>query len=359
MSRDSNIERLIQRMFPFLEGEEDNMEDDLVECRNKRCKRKDVIIKRPNSRYCSECGAKLRTVGTKMPNTEDIPIDMAPDGNSKNTKRDETINGVTLLPKVDVGSELVLFRRMIGGEEKLLDYVDFSSTFRSMNPDSKSSNDVVWNLYKDYKADYERRNAAKSTGTVTSITTYGGGAPRGAQSKPKGSDEFHCEADLEGCPLQPKKDDRLVNVPYEMFQKWVWLAMVHNTEWIAYLKGEQVEGIWEIRDFYFPKQRANGAHVDAEDGEIQAGTIGSVHSHVDMSAYFSAEDKAHFNHPVEMVVNRKGNLAACVRVPLHCGKFARIETTAMLIGGPAIDEVNEALKSKLTAQIVNTGNQVH
>jgi hypothetical protein len=307
-------------------------EDDVKACRNTRCKRKGVLVIRPNSKYCSSCGAKLKLEwGTRTSDGDQPPIiDVAPDvPNRRPPTNGQALTIVGAPPK-----------QMVLPGEKKLEYFEFKEVYdKELGRESHTGE--AWTTYLEYKEDYYTRHQA---------------TPAAATKAKKGSDTFSCAADLEGCPLQPKKNDRLIRLPYEMFNLWVWLALRNDTEWIAYLKGakDEATGVWTISDMYFPKQRANGAHVDAEDGEIQEGTIGSVHSHVNMGAFFSVEDKNHWNHPVEMVVNRKGDLAAVVRVQLQCGKFSRVETTALLVGGPDMVSQEDVLAAKLTEEKVIT-----
>ncbi len=158
-------------------------------------------------------------------------------------------------------------------------------------------------------------------------------------------DTFECEADVKGCPVA---GGATVNVPIEMWDRWVFLANKMDTEWLAYLKGEEVEpGVFNITEMYFPAQHMEPATCMAVDGERQQeGTIGSVHSHVAMSAFFSGEDEKHFNHPVELVINRKGDVDCRVRRRLDCGRWQRVVGKVMLSGcQEQLDQLAE-LKAK-------------
>jgi JAB domain-containing protein similar to deubiquitination enzymes len=176
-------------------------------------------------------------------------------------------------------------------------------------------------------------------------------------SKPdKPKDEFTCDADVEGCPILAKNTKARIEMPNVMWRHWNYLTKCFSTEWIAYLKGRKREdGVYEIENMYFPKQKANAAHVEAEDGEIQEGTIGAVHSHVDMGAFFSGEDHKHMNHEIELVINRRAEVAVAVRHQLECGRFTRISGSVYLMG----DAVEEALVKELEGRIIedNTYNQ--
>jgi hypothetical protein len=161
---------------------------------------------------------------------------------------------------------------------------------------------------------------------------------------PLGNDTFTCPPDLTGCPIARKTS---VLVPLEMYYQWVFFAKQISTEWIAYLTGEEKDEFTiKITGMYFPKQKANGAHVEAEDGEIINGTIAAVHSHVGMEAFFSHEDKDHFNHRVEMVVNNRGDIKANSRTKLECGRFHRGDADVLFIGDEQLRGLMD-LKSKI------------
>ena len=166
----------------------------------------------------------------------------------------------------------------------------------------------------------------------------------------KGSDTFTCPPDLRGCPIAEKAK---VYIPIEMYNKWIFLASQLSTEWIAYLKGHTKEGTestYVIEEMYFPKQKAGGAHVEAEDGEIQEGTIAAVHSHVGMNVFFSKEDEDHFNHNIELVVNNKGEIKAMGRTKLECGRYHRGEADMVFIGCEEELKLMDELKGKLVKE---------
>ena len=136
---------------------------------------------------------------------------------------------------------------------------------------------------------------------------------------------------VRGCPIA--STDVKVEVPLRIYNQWVFLANQFSTEWIAYLIGQQADSEthnWQITDFYFPKQVATGAHLDVDKewlrDNAKPNTIGSVHSHVGMRAFFSSEDEKHFNHAVEMVINRSGDMCANIAIRLECGRSSRMGT---------------------------------
>ena len=293
-------------------------------CRSKRCKRKEITVYAPARKYCIECGGKLRR-GT---GTDDSPPVV--DGPDNPNERHPLFNtNVNLRGNMQKPKDPVTWQQFPGNHEA---YMRYLQEFRADD-------------FKEFNPFGVKVGPRPADGNPTQLTVV----PRPVTP----SDEFVCSTpDVEGCPLQKNSGNSLIEIPNNMYQTWVWLAKAIKTEWIAYLKGTQdaTTKVWTITEMYFPKQRANGGHVDAEDGQIVEGTIGSVHSHVAMGAFFSAEDKAHFNHPVEIVVNNKGDLAMCVRLTLDCGRFTRVSTGAVLIGNDEQQATLADLRSKLTEQ---------
>jgi hypothetical protein len=119
-----------------------------------------------------------------------------------------------------------------------------------------------------------------------------------------------------------------------MLEEWAHLAEENETEWIAYLTGDMRGRSPVITGFYFPPQVASGAHVAQPNDDYRAkpDTIGAVHSHVRMAAFWSGTDEAHANWPVEIVINWKGEHKVRVRLQLDCHRFARIDSKLKLTG---------------------------
>lgn len=184
-------------------------------------------------------------------------------------------------------------------------------------------------------------------------------------SVPHVSDTFTCPPDLTGCPIAHRCT---VYIPLSMVNECVFLCTKFDTEWIAYLTGHarpDEQDSYEITGMYFPRQHANGAHVDAEDGEIRPGTIAAIHSHVNFNVFFSDEDKKHMNHTIELVVNRKGEIAANGRVTLGCGRSHRGDAIVKFTGTDHEEELRKQLSEVLiqeqwrTPQSAQSGQSGH
>ncbi len=138
----------------------------------------------------------------------------------------------------------------------------------------------------------------------------------------------------------------VVEVPSDIWYRWLDLARRVHTEWAAYLIGTVDAGQATVTGFTFPRQSVSGASVDiALDAPIPAGCIGTVHSHVGMEAFWSQTDKQHWNQPVHVVLNRRAEWKAVVRATLPCGAATFAPAEVALTGIP--DDVAE-----LDAQII-------
>jgi len=344
------------------QGLEDNVEDDLRECRNQKCKRRGILVLRPaGHRFCSECGSRLKPLSAwKRINMTDTPlIDASPDPAPKGQA--ELALPIKEMPIVPTQEEWLKVREnTYQGYYELLESLDI----------------YTWKDFQGTMDEYKEYCAECGIGTGKPVTPKLP-AERFLRKPYKGNivpfvrkadDTFTCDPDMitnpkdrkGGCPIVAQP---VVEIPNIMFCQWKHLAGVFSTEWIAYLKGSlrATDGVWVIDSMYFPKQKANGAHVDAEDGECLPGTIGSVHSHVNMQAFFSTEDVQHFNHTIEMVVNRSGDVMAVVRTELECGRFSRVVAKVMLYGLADEQALVDDLKAKLTEQThtTYTGQNYH
>jgi hypothetical protein len=250
------------------------MEDNLFECGNKRCTRKGTLVLRTDAvdgkSFCVACGKQLKRANWGKLNGDDTP--------------------------------------------PVRDQMDFPGNGNFSN----------WGDEARLRA----HNYGRSNGN--GLNYYGGSRKPLQITPPVQSDTFTCNPDVKGCPLPLKEP--VVRIPQVMFDEWVFLAQQLDTEWIAYFMGTEREPFeYDLTECYFPKQTASAATCHAVDGEVREGTLGSVHSHVAMSAFFSGTDEAHFNHQVELVINRRGEVDSRVRIKLECGRFSRVKAKVLLM----------------------------
>jgi hypothetical protein len=201
-----------------------------------------------------------------------------------------------------------------------------------------------------HKEEEEDDNTPK--GFRRTIGDYGHRASKFVSNFTKPADEWSCETDITGdCPILGD-DKPVVRIPAQMFYDFVHMADKLDVEWLAYLKGAQNGLDWEIKEFYIPRQSVGGAHVDPipeTQEDMQPDTIGAIHSHVRMAAFWSTTDTDHMNHPVELVVNAHGDMKAMVRVKLECGRFVRKDAKIVLLHSTAEwrDQEVEKMRAKL------------
>jgi hypothetical protein len=333
------------------------MEDDIMMCRNQKCKRKGIMVLRPAGMHkCSECGAKLKRprLGELMADSTQPIVDPEPEPGVK-----------LILPESD-GVE-----RIIPDQDAFIASGGKWYEYQSL---LEKSGILPWADFRGNSMAHDEYLKACGVGSGKPVTPVAVHPDRIIRKhfarggnivpfKPKASDEFHCDPDvitdpsvagsMRGCPLVTECP--IVTVPNSIWETLIWLTKAIETEWLAYLKGRFVpeageDGEWVIDSVYFPKQKATSTHVEAtEDNQVEEGTIGSIHSHVGMAAFFSAEDQSHFNHTIEMVLNRKGEYECLTRVELECHRFTRVKSKVMLSGDDVGKSMLADLKSKLTA----------
>lgn len=225
------------------------------------------------------------------------------------------------------------------------------------NPPSKKCISCGWKLTRIWRDSGHREPIGYLPANYGGNSGWGNGYRRETgwgriDHRESTNDTWTMRPDLEGCPLRGK-DEQLLAIPFQMYYNWVYLALRKDIEWIAYLKGVQdpVTGYVSLSEMYIPKQnkwRTSSGHCEALEREVLPGTIGAVHSHVDFSAFFSTEDRKHFNHPVEIVVNRRGDLLYAVRLKLKCREWSRVESrNYLLIGSDEQRKLAEELESKV------------
>ena len=178
-------------------------------------------------------------------------------------------------------------------------------------------------------------------------------------SQPKKEVFWSYTGDVKGCPIAPEPK---ITMPVEMWQSLWQLTALSNNEWIAYLIGKLEDGKALIEEVYFPEQTVTGASCEVPtEVEAKPNTIGAIHSHVGMEAFWSKTDEDHANWPIEIVLNRKGDYKALMRVKLDCSRWSRVECkltiSASLPSRAMLESLEESIKkgkehAKPTAIIV-------
>jgi proteasome lid subunit RPN8/RPN11 len=368
------------------------MEDDIKCCGKRSCQRYRIGVIRPHSRYCSHCGSKLRNfwaINSDASPECDVPIitDLSPDHRSvthsskgghmhhayevldapkdkipfptrtdwlkfKDTD-DATWNGYAILIRMLGLTEFAdsehpwhvyegTYLALCGAGTMTADADIKALIARVKAYATKESLD--WDKYTSWN--HPSRQHGNSEVRTTGIAVLNPAKPKGP------SDVFSCDpTDIEPkCPIQPKAS---VIMPYPMWHNFIHLARKFSTEWLAYLCGDKLtkeDGTveWYVTDFYFPPQRCTSAHVDVQTGyRCREGTIGDIHSHVDMGAFFSSEDTKHFNWPVHIVINRKAEAVCAIAHTLECGRTTRLPGTIYTVAAAEQEALATALSSNL------------
>lgn len=333
---------------------------DVRECRNSKCKRNGYPQWAPGRRTCAECEVKLKGMSWRSrDNLDRIIIDPAEaaltlvtgKGDSKtmfHQNQASPLQDYKALTYSNFKGDMAGYREYLAqlGIHNFMEFAEWKETpeGKKMEPRDQWDEYEKWRMSIGIEPFVTTKNVHKGGGNVIHY------APAASR------DTFTViePPPITACSLALVEKIELPNV---MWHRWLYLAKAFETEWIAYLKGHkrEADGVWEITEMYFPKQKVTPSHVDAEDGEIQDGTIGAVHSHVAMSAFFSQEDVKHANHTIELVVNRKGEFDSAVRIQLPCGNFMRVKATLTVTGMEEDVAAVEQLEGKIISTTRSTG----
>lgn len=194
--------------------------------------------------------------------------------------------------------------------------------------------------------------------TTASNAKAGEGAPLLFGESSAADVKVKC-GDIKGCPLVGKNAGKRIFISTDLYHTWQYAALHFSTEWLAMLTGEEKEDGWYIDGQYIPLQRVTGGNVWAETIQEQPRTIGSVHSHVKMDAFFSTTDEEHFNHPVELVINARGEMDAVTRIQLRCGEYQRVTSPITTIPSEPLRTVLTELKEKMIIVTCNEPRTNH
>jgi len=145
------------------------------------------------------------------------------------------------------------------------------------------------------------------------------------------------------CPHITRATAPKIIIPSEIWHKIMGLTQELDTEWLGYLGASFLKtGEWRVTDITVPKQEVSAASVKPTE---TLATEGVIHSHVDMGAFFSGIDDSYLNenHNFSIVVNKKGETKAVVRLQLPCGALTIIDTEVE-IEVPEYDDAKDFIK---------------
>lgn len=308
------------------------------ECMVKKCRRNGVVIS-TNGKYCTGCGAKLSPVyDARLATLVEPGID------TPTQQPSTSLVTVGTPPPAQNGEEMV--RRRHNTVQEKAEWVCWCG-FSCPAADGRAAGD-----HDDLPYEIVPKSSLK-----TGEYFYSMDSPQNRPQpvKPAQTDNWGCNPDVKGCPMftpdtngskfnmlgEPLIKPR-IEIPHLMWKKWVHLAQSINTEWLAYLIGERLPitptapmGGWKLVDMWFPRQRVTATHVTVIGDDLRnlrEGTIGDVHSHVRMGAFFSSEDEKHFNHDIHLVVNARSEVASSIRVMLECHRTSRTTGNLVITG---------------------------
>ena len=142
------------------------------------------------------------------------------------------------------------------------------------------------------------------------------------------------------CPHITGDREPKVIIPLDIWQKIMALTDDVDTEWLGYLGGSHLQsGEWRVVTLTIPKQEVSTATCKSLESVHSEGV---VHSHADMTCFFSNidDDYLNSNHDFCIVVNKKADSKAVVRVKLPCGALSIVEADVII----EYPEVKDAAK---------------
>lgn len=159
--------------------------------------------------------------------------------------------------------------------------------------------------------------------------------------------------DLEAtaCSWSCKKNPHtpIISIDKTTTEAIIWLMENKNVEWQMLLTGKVCEfpdegDVVLIDGYYIPKQRVSGAtvdNIDCIDKKLieEKKIICTIHSHVEMAAFFSSRDVTECNMgPIKyhIVMNNKYEYQSVKQVKLPCGMLNFVKCEVMLYEPKAV-----------------------
>lgn len=129
-----------------------------------------------------------------------------------------------------------------------------------------------------------------------------------------------------------------IRLSQKSFGKITSLMDHFDVEWLAYLLGEWRGDTVFVKDLAVPAQKTTASSVSDVEDAPPNGTIGVIHSHVRMGAFFSGTDDQWINnnHNVSIVVSKKDGVdnlvfKSQVRKTVACGVNMLMELPVKLV----------------------------
>lgn len=145
-----------------------------------------------------------------------------------------------------------------------------------------------------------------------------------------------------------------VLMPESVHSDMMYLATEIETEWLGYFTGtvdRKPDGdvTYNVDGMVFPEQEVTpvSVHVTSEIPD----TIGVVHSHCDMKAFFSGTDDKYINqnNNFSIVVNNQRHILTTSKLQLPCGAIIMQEVDLKIV--KADSSILEQLTTKLTEKV--------
>ena len=127
-----------------------------------------------------------------------------------------------------------------------------------------------------------------------------------------------------------------IRLSQRAFSKISALMDHFNVEWLGYLMGDWKGEVLTIKDLNVPNQKTTAASVSDVEDAPPRGSIGVIHSHVAMGAFFSGTDDTwiNSNHNVSIVVSKKAGaleFKSQVRKRVSCGALMLMNLPVKLV----------------------------
>ena len=136
----------------------------------------------------------------------------------------------------------------------------------------------------------------------------------------------------------------------------LWILLINfrvsiKTEWGVWLKGEIRDGLITVNDYCFPKSQevSAGAFEFPVNAVPPEGVIGTCHSHVEMSPFWSGTDLEFLleQYPLNLVIGKDDEYKLAVRHKVPCGSFFIEEDVRFSFLGNITTEQVDIARAKL------------